>query len=103
VVRMINEARPDVLWVGLGLPKQERWIYEHKGRLNVSVAVGVGAGFRFISGQLSRAPSWMGEHGLEWLWRLIQQPKRCWRRCLVDGPQFLWHVGLEMAGLAHYD
>jgi len=103
VVRMINAAKPDVLWVGLGLPKQERWIYEHKKRLNASVAVGVGAGFRFISGQLSRAPRWVGEHGLEWFWRFVQQPKRCWRRCFVDGPHFLWHVGLEMAGIARYD
>jgi len=102
VVRMINDARPDVLWVGLGLPKQERWIYEHRDRLRVPAAVGVGAAFRFITGQLRRPPSWAGEHGLEWLWRLVQQPRRCWRRVFLDGPQFLWHVGLELAGIGHY-
>ena len=103
IVRMINAARPDILWVGLGLPKQERWIYEHKDRLNVPVAIGIGAGFRFMTGQLKRAPRWVGEHGLEWFYRLVQQPKRLWRRVFIDGPHFVWHVGLEQVGLARYD
>ena len=88
----INNARPDILWVGLGLPKQERWIAENRARLQVPVAIGVGAAFGFHSGQLSRVPAWIGKVGFEWLWRLMMEPKRLWRRLLVDGPRFLWLV-----------
>lgn len=98
VIRMINDSRSDVLWVGLGLPKQERWIYEHRSKLNVPVAVGVGAAFKFLSGKVKRAPSWIGDHGLEWLWRFIHEPKKLWRRVLIDGPRFLFYVGLELRG-----
>lgn len=96
-VEMINAARPDVLWLGLGMPKQDLWIYRNRHRLHVPVAVGVGAGFRFIAGTVGRAPGWVGRMGLEWLWRLAQEPRKCWRRCFVEGPQFVWHVGLELA------
>lgn len=97
VIRMINDARPDILWVALGLPKQERWIYERKNRLKVPIAIGVGAAFAFVSGDVKRVPEWIGENGLEWLWRFIQEPGKLWRRDLIDGPRFLWHVFLEMA------
>jgi len=95
VVRMINHAKPDVLWVGLGCPKQERWIYEHKDRLAVPVAIGVGASFKFYSGQVKRAPAWVGDHGFEWLWRLILEPQRIWRRVIIDAPHFAFHVAME--------
>ncbi len=97
-VRRINEARPDVLWVGLGTPKQDRWIHEHLDRLDVPVAAGVGAAFRFLTGQVSRAPAWVGRLGFEWAYRLAKEPRKCWRRCFVQGPQFLGHVLLELAG-----
>jgi N-acetylglucosaminyldiphosphoundecaprenol N-acetyl-beta-D-mannosaminyltransferase len=97
-VKMINDARPDVLWVGLGCPKQERWIAEHKDRLKVPVAVGIGAIFRFLAGTVSQAPAFVGRIGLEWAWRLAAEPRKCWRRCVIDGPQFLFHVGVELAG-----
>jgi N-acetylglucosaminyldiphosphoundecaprenol N-acetyl-beta-D-mannosaminyltransferase len=102
IVRRINEARPDVLWVGLGTPKQDRWIREHKERLDVPVAAGVGAAFRFLSGRVRRAPSWMGDAGLEWLWRLFHEPRKLWRRVFWDGPQFLAHAALDLAGLRRY-
>lgn len=102
-VRMINEAHPDVLWVGLGLPKQERWIAEHQGRLTVPVAVGVGAAFGFLSGKVKRAPAWVGRCGFEWLWRLIHEPRKLWRRDFLDGPRFLCHVLLELSGLRKYE
>ncbi len=102
-VRMINDARPDVLWVGLGLPKQERWIFDHQRRLQVPVAAGVGAAFGFLSGRVKRAPAWLGRCGLEWLWRLAHEPGKLWRRDLLDGPRFLGHVFLELTGLRHYD
>jgi N-acetylglucosaminyldiphosphoundecaprenol N-acetyl-beta-D-mannosaminyltransferase len=88
-VRMINDAKPDVLWVGLGLPKQDRWIYEHRHRLNVPIAVGVGAAFAFVGGTIKRAPRWIGNCGLEWAYRLITEPRKCWRRSLVEGPKFI--------------
>jgi len=97
VIRMINNARPDILWVALGLPKQERWIHERGHRLKVPIAIGVGAAFAFVSGNVKRVPKWIGENGLEWLWRFIQEPKKLWRRDLIDGPRFLWHVLLEIA------
>ncbi len=99
VVKMINDARPDILWVGLGLPKQDRWIFEHKDRLNVPVAAGVGAAFLFLSGRVKRVPEWVGRSGLEWLWRFLQEPKKLWRRDLIGGPQFVWHVFLELIGI----
>jgi len=102
-VRMINDARPDVLWVGLGTPKQDRWIFEHQERLRVPVAVGVGAAFGFLSGRVKRAPAWIGRCGFEWLWRLAREPKKLWRRDLLDGPRFLFHVALELCGLRRYD
>lgn len=100
---MINMARPDVVWVGLGLPKQDRWVYEHKSRLNAPIAVGVGAAFGFLSEDIKRVPSWIGENGLEWLWRFLNEPRKLWRRDLLDGPRFLFHVLLEMTGLRRYD
>ena len=102
-VRMINAAKPDVLWVGLGLPKQDRWIHEHAARLQVPVAVGVGAAFGFLSGRVERAPAWVGRIGLEWAYRIMKEPRKCWRRSLVEGPQFIAHVVLELAGLKKYD
>lgn len=89
IVDTINQARPDVLWVALGLPKQERWIYEHLDRLHVPVAVAVGAAFGFLSGRIRRAPEWIGNNGLEWLWRLTMEPRKMWRRDIIDGPRFL--------------
>ena len=87
----------------LGLPKQDRWIYEHKDRLKVPVASGVGAAFLFLSGKVQRVPDWVGRNGLEWLWRFIQEPKKLWRRDLIEGPQFVWHVLMELAGIKKYD
>ena len=86
---MINNSGADIIWVGLGLPKQERWIYEHRDRLNVPIAIGVGAAFKFLSGQVRRAPAWIGNNGFEWLWRLVVEPRRVWRRVLIDGPHFV--------------
>jgi N-acetylglucosaminyldiphosphoundecaprenol N-acetyl-beta-D-mannosaminyltransferase len=96
VVRTINSARPHFLWVGLGLPKQERWMHAHKSRLTVPIAAGVGAGFKFLSGTVKRAPGWVGEHGFEWLWRLVQEPRVTWRRVFLMGPRFVWLAGREL-------
>jgi N-acetylglucosaminyldiphosphoundecaprenol N-acetyl-beta-D-mannosaminyltransferase len=99
IIDMINKAKPDVLWVSLGLPKQEQWIFEHRYRLNVPIAVGVGAAFGFLSGQVKHAPDWLGNLGFEWLWRLVHEPRKLWRRDFIDGPRFVWHVLWEFAKL----
>jgi len=99
----IEQAKPDVIWVGLGLPKQERWIAQHKQALDTAVAIGVGACFGFFSGRVKRSPPWVGRVGLEWLWRFSQEPKKLWRRVLWDGPRFMAHVALELTGLRKYE
>jgi N-acetylglucosaminyldiphosphoundecaprenol N-acetyl-beta-D-mannosaminyltransferase len=101
-VAMINQAAPDVLWVGLGCPKQERWMFEHRSRLVVPAVVGVGAAFDFLSGRLQRAPRWMGDYGLEWLYRLWKEPRRLWRRYLVSNSSFLYYYCLERIGLKRF-
>lgn len=96
IIERINAARPDVLWVGLGMPKQDIWIYERLDRLKVPVAIGVGAAFAFVAGTVPRCPEWMGRTGFEWVYRFLKEPKKLWRRDLLDGPRFLFHVGLEL-------
>src|SRR5262249_1967165 len=103
VADQINRSRADLVWVGLSTPKQERWMAEMLGHLNVPGLIGVGAGFDFHVGRVRRAPSWMGDHGLEWLFRLFAEPKRLWRRYLIGGPKFLVHVSLEELGWRKYD
>ena len=99
IIVAINAAAPDVLWVGLSTPKQEKWMHAHRGRLRVPVLVGVGAAFDINSGMKRQAPGWMREHGLEWFFRLAQEPRRLWRRYIVYGSQFIFYVGLELLGL----
>lgn len=102
ILSMISRAAPDVLWVGLGAPKQERWMHEHRNKLNVPVVVGVGAAFDMISGRRRQAPRWMREHGLEWLFRLFQEPRRLWRRYLIYGTEFVACIVLESLGLKKF-
>jgi N-acetylglucosaminyldiphosphoundecaprenol N-acetyl-beta-D-mannosaminyltransferase len=103
IMNLINEAAPDVLWVGLGLPKQERWIYEHLDRLHVPVVVAVGAAFKFVSGKVKCSPNWVSDCGLEWAWRFMHEPRRLWHRVLIYGNQFLTHAVLELSGLRKYE
>lgn len=89
IVRAINDANPDIVWVGLSTPKQERWMADHHRRLDAAVMVGVGAAFDFNAGRKSQAPRWMQRNGLEWLFRLLQEPRRLGRRYLVNNPRFV--------------
>lgn len=102
VCQRINTARPDIIWVGLGGPKQDLWMAEHAPKLRVAVLVGVGAAFDFFTGRVSQAPKWMREHGLEWLYRLWAEPRRLWRRYLVYNPWFAWLLLLETLGLKKF-
>jgi len=103
LAQAIEAAKPDIVWVGLGAPRQESWMYDFKDRLTVPVLIGVGAAFDFHAGRLKQAPFWIQENGLEWLYRLVHEPKRLWRRYLVRAPIFVWNVGLELAGLRKFD
>jgi N-acetylglucosaminyldiphosphoundecaprenol N-acetyl-beta-D-mannosaminyltransferase len=92
VVERINAAAPDLVWVGLSTPKQERWMATHVDRLTAPVLLGVGAGFDIHAGLLPQAPRWMQRAGLEWLYRLLREPRRLWRRYLRNNPRFLLAV-----------
>jgi N-acetylglucosaminyldiphosphoundecaprenol N-acetyl-beta-D-mannosaminyltransferase len=89
VVQQINDARPDVLWVGIGVPKQEKWMARMRDRLEVPVMCGVGAAFDFHAGRISQAPGWMQERGLEWIYRIAQEPRRLLPRYLYYNPRFV--------------
>ena len=102
IVDMINKAKPDVLWVGLGMPKQEQWIFNHRSDLKVPVVVGAGASFKFLSGTVPRAPALARNLGFEWLWRLAREPQRVWRRVVIDAPWFVVLVFLQLTGLRKF-
>lgn len=89
IVNRIHRAKPQLIWIGLSTPKQEFWMYENRGRLRDCVMIGVGAAFDFVTGKIRRAPKWMRDMGLEWFYRLIQEPKRLWRRYLMGNSIFI--------------
>ena len=96
VVDAINAARPDIVWVGLSTPKQERWMASHVGRIEAPVMIGVGAAFDFLAGEKKQAPLWMQRNGLEWLFRLVTEPRRLWRRYLSIVPKFIVLAGAQL-------
>ena len=96
IIDAINAANPDLLWIGMTAPKQEKWTYSHWNELNIHCHVGtIGAVFDFFAGTVERAPIWWQEHGLEWLYRLIKEPKRMWRRYIIGNSLFLWNMTKE--------
>jgi N-acetylglucosaminyldiphosphoundecaprenol N-acetyl-beta-D-mannosaminyltransferase len=97
IVEEINHSNPDILWVGLGSPKQDLWMYEHRGRINAPVLIGVGAAFDFLAGTKPQAPRWIRNNGFEWLFRLVTEPKRLWHRYLINYPLFVYYVLVELA------
>src|SRR4051812_44275571 len=108
VIEHIAEHKPDVLLVGMGTPLQEQWVDHYYERLDAHVVWTVGALFDYVSGRVPRAPHWMADHGLEWIFRLVLEPRRMWRRYLLGNPVFLWRVwnarGDNRAGLpGEYD
>lgn len=102
VCRRIRDTRPDIVWVGLGTPKQEHWMAEHVDKLGAAVLVGVGAAFDFHSERKPQAPRWMQRSGLEWLFRMLSEPRRLGPRYLRNNPAFLWLILLQSLGLKHY-
>jgi N-acetylglucosaminyldiphosphoundecaprenol N-acetyl-beta-D-mannosaminyltransferase len=95
----LESSKADVLWCGLSTPKQERFISSYYERMPVKLMVGVGAAFDLLSGNLDEAPDWMKKSGLQWLYRLIKEPRRLWRRYLLNNPKFAWLTLLQLSGL----
>jgi N-acetylglucosaminyldiphosphoundecaprenol N-acetyl-beta-D-mannosaminyltransferase len=102
VVEMLNAAAPDIVWVGLSTPKQERWMAAHLDRLQAPALIGVGAAFDFHAGTKPQAPRWMQRSGLEWLFRLATEPARLWKRYLVYSPRFVYLTALQLSGLRRF-
>ena len=100
IISAINDANPDLLWIGMTAPKQEKWTYLHWQELDIHCHVGtIGAVFDFYAGTAKRAPKWWQEHSLEWLYRLMIEPKRMWRRYVVGNPLFLLNIRKEKASV----
>ena len=96
IIDAIHAANPDLLWIGMTAPKQEKWTYSHWKELNIHCHVGsIGAVFDFFAGTMKRAPMWWQDHGLEWLYRLLKEPKRMWRRYIIGNALFLWNMVKE--------
>lgn len=102
IARIINQASPDILWVGISSPKQERWMAKFIDKLNVPVLIGVGAAFDFLSGRKAQAPLWMQRNGLEWFFRLITEPHRLWKR-YAQLPWFVLLVFAQKLGIKSYE
>lgn len=91
IIEMINKTNPDFVWIGLGAPKQEKWMAAHQGKI-IGLMVGVGAAFDYYAGNIKRAPKWMQKCNLEWLYRLMQDPKRLFKRYLITNSKFIWET-----------
>lgn len=102
VIEQINQATPDIIWVGLGTPKQDLWMATHRSLLTAPVLIGVGAAFDFHAGRIPHAPRWMQQSSLEWCFRLLQEPKRLWYRYLVYNPLFILLVLAQTLGFKQY-
>jgi N-acetylglucosaminyldiphosphoundecaprenol N-acetyl-beta-D-mannosaminyltransferase len=101
-IRAINETRPDYVWVGLGMPKQDKWIVQHVGKVEAAALLGVGAAFDFVAGTKRRAPLWMQRSGSEWLFRLLSEPRRLARRYLVYNTIFIVRALQQIVGWKSY-
>lgn len=99
ITEEISFLKPDIVWVGLGAPKQEIWMAEHLGKINASVLIGVGAAFDFHAGVIKRAPVWMQKYGLEWFFRLVQEPGRLWKRYLAANTLFIIYIFADIIKL----
>ena len=101
-VAEINATKPDYVWIGLGMPKQEKWMVAHLGKIHATALLGVGAAFDFHAGAKPRAPRWMQKTGLEWIYRLSSEPRRLAHRYLIDNSLFLAHAFRQITGLRSY-
>ena len=102
IVDLINKAKPDIIWIGLGAPKQEYWMRDHLDKLAPAVLVGIGAAFDFHAGIKRQAPRWIQRSGFEWLFRFLLEPRRLWKRYVINNPRFVYHVFLQKLGVREY-
>ena len=103
MMKRIRSASPDIVWVGIGSPRQEKWMSEHLKELDVPVLIGVGAAFDFLSGNKPQAPRWIQRSGMEWFYRLLSEPRRLWKRYVLSYPRFIVLVVLQMLGIKKFD
>lgn len=92
MIQVINQFSPDILFVGMTAPKQEKWVFANKDKIKANIIVSIGAVFDFYAGTINRAPNWVIKIGFEWLYRLIKEPRRMWRRYLINNSKFIWYV-----------
>lgn len=102
LVERVARVRPDIFWVGLSTPKQERFMAHYFDKIETKLMVGVGAAFDFHAGAIRESPAWMKRAGLQWVHRMLQEPRRLGRRYLMNNPAFLWKIGLQLAGFSRY-
>jgi N-acetylglucosaminyldiphosphoundecaprenol N-acetyl-beta-D-mannosaminyltransferase len=102
LIETIDVLQPDVIWVGISTPKQERFMHRMLPRLRTTLMFGVGAAFDFHTGRIKDCPDWVKLAGLQWMDRLLQDPRHLWKRYLRNNPTFLWHILLQLTGLRHY-
>ncbi len=102
LVDQVNKAKPDIIWVGLSTPKQERFMAEYISKFNTSLMFGVGAAFDLHTGRMTDSPDWVKRSGMQWAHRLLQDPRRLWKRYLINNPKFLMAISAQLLGLRHY-
>ncbi len=103
LVERLKDLRPDIIWIGLSTPKQEKFMARLHSRLPPVVMIGVGAAFDFHTGRIKDSPAWVKRSGLQWCHRLMQEPSRLWKRYLVNNSQFLFYIGMQLSGFRHFD
>lgn len=103
ICQMIDDSGADIVWIGLSTPKQEKWMTAHMGKIQAPVMIGVGAAFDFHAGRKSQAPHWMQRSGLEWFYRLVTEPRRLWKRYLINNPVFIALITQQILGLRRYE
>jgi N-acetylglucosaminyldiphosphoundecaprenol N-acetyl-beta-D-mannosaminyltransferase len=102
LISRVRELKPDIIWVGIGTPKQEYFMQRYLHDLETTLMFGVGAAFDFHTGRIQDAPQWVKHIGMQWLHRLVQDPRRLWKRYLLNNSAFLWHITLQLAGIRRY-
>lgn len=103
MIKRIQSAAPDIIWVGIGSPRQEKWMSRHLKDLGVPVLIGVGAAFDFLSGNKPQAPRWVQRSGMEWFYRLLSEPRRLWKRYMLNYPRFIVLVCMQLLGIRKFN
>ncbi len=102
LVARLHELKPDILWVGISTPRQEQFMHRYINQFETTLMVGVGAAFDFHTGRIQDAPGWVKHIGMQWMHRLLQDPRRLWKRYLRNNSGFIWHITLQLTGLRDY-